>query len=312
MILVCGEALIDMFVAVDHGRLALEAVAGGSPFNVARGLGRLGRSVGYVGALSVDAFGAHLAQSLRADGVDLRHTVTLDAATTLSVVSTGDAGAVRYAFHGEGCADRLMTRDRLPTSLDGISCITCGSFSLAVEPSGYAFEAFALQAATAGRVISLDPNVRPSLIQDRDGWQRRFARLIGAATIVKASEEDILHAYGAEASPLALARSWREEGVALVVITRGASPALAIGAFGLLEVPVRPVPFVDAVGAGDSFHAALLAALDQRGMLSREAIGALDGQTAGEVLGFAATAAAVTCSRRGADLPDLAAVLALS
>lgn len=308
MILVCGEALIDLFVGRANGVLSVEAVAGGSPFNVALGLGRLGRAVSYVGALSTDVFGEHLTAAFQANGVRVDHVRRLSAATTLSIVSTQDDGSVSYAFHGENCADRLMRRDWLPPRFDGVRCVTVGSYSLAVEPSGATYEAFAAAAAKAGCAVSFDPNVRPSLIGDWEGWRARFRRLLSDAAILKTSEEDIVQAFGPEARIGDLAAAWREAGPSLVVVTRGAAPALALGAFGAIEVPAKPTVFADAVGAGDSFHAGLLAALDRRDLLNRTALAGLSRENAGQVLGFAATAAAITCSRRGADLPYLAEI----
>jgi len=311
MILVCGEALIDLLVTRQDGELTVKAVAGGSPFNVALGLARLERRVSFAGPLSRDSFGMHLAATLTQSGVALDSALRLDAATTLSVVSSGADGTVDYAFHGEGCADRLMLPEHLPTSLDGVACVTVGSYSLAVEPSGTTYEQFAAMAAAGDRVVSFDPNVRPSLIGDRSAWRDRFWRLLASSTIVKASEEDIRHAFGPQLSLTDLARSWRSHGPSLVVITRGSEAALATGPFGTVEIASRPTHFVDAVGAGDSFHAGLLAALDQRGLLTPVALSSLSIDIAGDVLGFAATAAAITCSHSGADLPYLRDLAAL-
>lgn len=306
MIIVCGEALIDLFVTMKAGALDVEAAAGGSPFNVALGLARLGRPVAYLGAISRDAFGEHLVDLMRRDGVDLRHLLRRDAPTTLSIVSAAADGAVSYAFHGEGGADRCVGPEDVPALPAQVRAVTVGSFSLAVEPCGSAFEAVALAAHAAGLVVSFDPNVRPALIADRAAWHGRFDRLAGIATILKISAEDIAHAFGADADADGLAQGWHEAGIPLVVLTRGAQPLLAYGAFGRLEVPAHPGPFIDAVGAGDAFHAALIAALDARGLLQRSAIAALSAKDARAALAFAARAAAIACGRRGADLPRLA------
>jgi fructokinase len=63
------------------------------------------------------------------------------------------------------------------------------------------------------------------------------------------------------------------------------------------------VTVVDTVGAGDSFQAALLAACADRETLSADALDRLDAKQLTEILTFAVQAAALTCTRAGADLP---------
>ncbi len=307
MHLVCGEALIDLFVETGKS-LAVEAAVGGSPFNVAVGLARLGCSVAYLGGLSNDLFGEHLAGVLDAEGVNRDFVKRSARPTTLSFVSHASDGTVQYAFHGHDAADRNLSIADLPAALpDDIRCLTFGSYSLAVEPIGTALEHLA---STAGpkRVVSLDPNVRPNLIDRWPAWHRRFERFLGFSTIVKASEEDVTHAFGAGCDLVELGRRWLNTGPSLVVLTRGDKPLLAFGAFGELEVPVRAIAVVDTVGAGDSFHAALIAALDRASSLSTDVLRRLNRGTAERVLAFATVAAALTCSRRGAALPRLAEV----
>jgi fructokinase len=302
MLLVCGEALIDVFVRMEAG-LVLKAAAGGSPFNVAMGLGRLGMPTAFLGAISHDVFGDYLQNTLRNAGVSLDFVQRTPKQTTLSIVSDQADGSVRYTFHGQDTADRDLNLADLPKVLSPeIRCVAFGSYSLAVEPVGDTLEHFAHRVGT-DRVISLDPNVRPSLIPNREEWRRRFKSLLSRASIVKASDEDIEHGIEPGCDLHQLGQTWRDQGCALVVITRGPKPVLAFGSFGELEVQAPTVDVIDTVGAGDSFHAALLASLHQRSLLSPDALRALDSVNAAAVLDFAASAAAVTCSRRGADMP---------
>jgi len=63
------------------------------------------------------------------------------------------------------------------------------------------------------------------------------------------------------------------------------------------------VQVVDTVGAGDTFQAALLTRLAELGALSPAGVRGMAATTLLDALRFAAEAAAITCSRRGADLP---------
>jgi fructokinase len=88
-----------------------------------------------------------------------------------------------------------------------------------------------------------------------------------------------------------------------VVITRGGEGAWAWTPRERLQAAPVPVAVVDTVGAGDTFQAALLTALAERGLLTRSGLATLQHDAVAAVLAFAAQAAAITCSRRGADLP---------
>jgi fructokinase len=304
-ILVCGEAIVDLFVSVDHGTMKAQPVLGGSPYNVAIGLARLGVPTSFFGGLSSDIFGAALRSRLLAEGIGVAHAVETDRLTTISVVGTNAEGHPAYAFHGEGKADRSIGVDDLPRNLDsGIRAIVMGSFTLAVEPVASAHLALA-QREAGSRLISIDPNLRPTVTPDLRDWRQRFAAFLPCAGIIKASDEDLGIAFPGM-SHRELVEGWLAAGVELCVITHGAKGAVAWrrGKDPIVEAG-RLVETVDTVGAGDSFHAALLARLDQYGLLSREGLSGIDDAQLSRVLAFAVTASAITCSRLGADPPRL-------
>jgi len=314
MILVCGEALVDLFVLGENGtRLAAEAVAGGSPFNVAIGLARLGCPAALCTGLSTDRFGRLLTDVLNTEGVNLEYAMRTPRLTTISVVATDREGRPVYSFHGEGAADRSITAaDLKPELAPEIEALTFGSFTLVIEPVAGAYLTLA-QREAGKRTILLDPNIRPSVIGDLRNWPSKFRPFLRTAAIVKASEEDLTTAYGAGTSIAEVARDWMAQGPTLVVVTRGSEGAVAFLGDRTIEMPGRKVEVVDTVGAGDTFSAALLAGLRRVGRLTPQKIGALDLETLGSVLSYAIIASSITCSRRGADLPtagDVEAVLA--
>jgi fructokinase len=304
MIVACGEALIDLFVYDRKGTaLRAEAVAGGSPYNVAIGLARLDCSVGFCGGLSTDGFGEFLAMLLREEGVDLTYALRTPRLSTVSVVSMDERGQPRYAFHGEGAADRGITPADLAIELPPhVRALTFGSYTLAVEPVASAFYAL-MERESHRRVISIDPNIRPTVIGDLSGYDRHLRKFLRHATIVKASEEDVALLFGSQANLADVAEGWMKHGPPLVVITRGARGATAFHRGRTLNVPARKVDVVDTVGAGDAFHAAFLASLASAGELDRAAIAALLPESLDRALRYGITAAAIACSRRGADLP---------
>ncbi|KRE12718.1 ribokinase [Bosea sp. Root483D1] len=309
MILVCGEALIDLFVGPPEGtEMPARAVAGGSPFNVAVGLARLGVETAFLGGISRDRFGTLLAEILAKEGVEDRFLIRTDRLSTISAVATAPDGQPSYSFHGEGAADRSLELADLPAELPPeIQALTFGSYTMVVEPIGSSFAALA-ERERERRVISVDPNLRPTVVGDMARWSAAAERFYRAATLIKASDEDVRIAWGGKVSLAEAGAYWLGCGARLVVITQGEQGAVAFSAAGSVAVPGRPVVVRDTVGAGDTFHAALLAQLAKTGRLRPEAIAALDLPAIGELLAYATAAAAITVTRRGADLPTAAEV----
>lgn len=304
MILVCGEALIDLFIGGPSSTgLAAEAVAGGSPFNVAIGLGKLGRPAAFLSTLSEDAFGAFLFEKLTAAGVSTAYVQRCPNQTTLSVVATDAAGHPHYAFYAGNSADRALTPEALPPTLPAeVKAIAAGSYALGVEPVASAIETLLKREAQA-RVISLDPNVRPRVVGDLTRYRERFERLLAHAAIVKASDEDLELLYPGQ-DLVAVARGWLKKGPSLVVVTRGAEGPLAVFGDKVIARPAPRVEVVDTVGAGDTFHAGLLAWFDRQDRLTRKGIDASGEAEITAALDFAAAAASVVCTRRGANPPS--------
>ncbi|WP_049313880.1 PfkB family carbohydrate kinase, partial [Pseudomonas aeruginosa] len=175
MYLVCGEALFDVFSlesAARSNELGFTAIAGGSPFNVAVGLRRLGVEVALFGGLSSDYLGARLRRVLEEEGVDCGFLVPSDAPTTLAMVGLDASGSAQYQFRGEGCADRQVRLEHLPT-LDGrIRGLHVGSYTLVVTPVADTLLAL-VRRESGRRLVSLDPNVRLDPQPDIDLWRRR-------------------------------------------------------------------------------------------------------------------------------------------
>lgn len=309
MILVCGEALVDLFAGAGEGsERPARIVAGGSPFNVAIGLARLGVESAFLGGISRDGFGCMLADLLAREDVDGRYLVRTDRLSTISVVATGKDGHPSYSFHGEGAADRSLVPADLPPVLpDAVRALTFGSYTMAVEPVGSTYALLA-ERERGRRVISVDPNLRPTVIGDMARWHGAAERFYRAATLIKASDEDIRIAWEGQLTIAEAAGYWLDLGAQLVVVTQGGQGATAYSAAGQVAVPGHKVAVQDTVGAGDTFHAALLARLAHTGRLEPDAIATLDREALAGLLVYATAAAAITVTRRGADLPTAAEV----
>jgi fructokinase len=301
MILVAGEALFDLFVTADDGSgFTFNARPGGSPFNVAIGLARLGQSTAFLGGLSVDFLGGRLMRLLAAEGVATNFIQHRRQPTTLSVVGLNSEGAAAYAFTGEG-ADRVVLAEDMPALPADCRAIHLGSFSAVLEPIGGVMESL-LRRESSRRLIAYDPNIRITIEPDIEVWRRKLDSLLPFLHLLKISLEDLDLLFPG-ADPAELARRWIGRGPRLVVLTRGSQGACGWTARAEVEIAAVPTELVDTVGAGDSYQAALLAGLAETGRLDPAALTTLTQASLAQLLAFAGTAAAITCSRRGADLP---------
>jgi fructokinase len=302
MFVVCGEALMDVYMGESTPTgMRLDARIGGSPLNVAQGLARLARPAAFLSTLSTDAMGERLLASLVAEGVDTSLVLRSDAPSTLSVVSIDATGVPRYDFHGDGAADRQLTPRLLPALPAATRVLQFGSYALVVEPVGSTLRALAA-AARARCLIAYDPNVRLNVEPDIARWRALVEDMVALAHLVKVSEEDLALLYPGESAEQVAPR-WLMRGAALVVVTRGGAGSSAWTAKVRADAQSRPVKVVDTVGAGDTFQAALLTWLDEHDALAPATLAALDHGQLEALLRFAAQAAAITCSRRGADMP---------
>jgi fructokinase len=306
MFVVCGEALFDFFLEGDGGPAAatFAARAGGSPFNVAVGLARLGAEAALLAAVSDDILGARLRRALEAEGVATRYLAATTRPTTISLVGLDATGAPDYQFYDSGSAASGLAPADLPPLGADVAGLHFGSYSLVATPVADAMAALA--ARERHRFISLDPNVRPTIAPDMSLWRRRIDALLPHADALKLSREDLglLHP-GRPAETVAADAIGR--GVRLVVVTDGGEAVRAWTAGGT-EAEARPpaVRVVDPVGAGDAFTAAMLHWLAMPASGPAAAVAGLDSSALGDMLAFAARAAAVACTRRGADPPRLA------
>jgi len=302
-VLVAGEALVDLTPTDVGGALAYLPCPGGGPFNTAVGLGRLGVPVAFFGRLSHDGFGRLLASRLAEAGVQLAFTLHGDEPTPLAVVTPGAPGQENeFQFYVERTADRLVTAADLPTDLSGVAALHVGTLGLHLEPVATSLELLVTREA-GHRLVGYDPNVRPALVGDRAAFTARVGRIATLADVVKVSDADAAWLAPGTA-PEQLAARWVEAGAGLVVITRGAAGAVAMAsAAGRVEAEAVPADVVDTVGAGDAFNAGLLTWLHDHGRLSSNAVRALGAEEVAAALQFAATVAAATCGRAGADPP---------
>jgi fructokinase len=320
---VCGETLIDLVrdetAAGDTFSTPWSALSAGGPMNTAVALAMLGANSHFLGRISTDEFGRQLRGHMEKAGVELDLAVTSEQFTSLAVVSLDEAGKASYAFHFGHTANFNWTPGELPDLTEG-DWLHLGSLALVVPPGDRVLLDWV---RTVRSPISIDINVRSSVIPDPDEYWRRvepWLAALGEKGIVKASDEDVeflARALAVESVPperltspgglvgpggvaAQISGRWRELAerwmdayhLRAVVVTRGEGGASALQPDGeWTDVPGYPTQVVDTVGAGDTFMAGFLDGLVRYDLDLSDAM--LRG----------AAAASIVCSRQGAQPP---------
>ena len=308
VVAVAGEALVDLVPAPVGGYF--EIAPGGSPANVALGLARLGVPARLLARISDDMLGRRIRAHLTHNGVQLDHAVAATEQTSLAMVSLDENGSPAYDFRINGTADWQWTPAEVARALDPgtagpVVALHSGSLALTTPP-GDAVLRDLLYRASDSVTISYDPNCRPMLMGNPTAVLRGVHELLGVADVVKVSSEDLTWLLP-DLTPEQVVGDWLSRGPTIVAVTLGSDGVVAGTSSGLrARRPGVAVKVIDTVGAGDTFSATLLAGLHGHGLLgveNRAELESLDISTLDELLHDAVLAAAITCSRRGADPP---------
>lgn len=301
MILCCGEAIIDMLPGqTGTGEAAYVPHMGGAIYNTAMALGRLGAPSGFFGGISTDMLGEMLCAELSRSQVDFSLSARSPRPATLAFVKLVN-GQATYAFYDEASAGRMLMPHDLPRLEAACDAMHFGGISLIAEPCGSTLEHFAMRESVY-RVISIDPNIRPGMIEFPEAYIARIRRMASVADIVKFSDDDLAW-FESRNDPGKDPEWWLKQGAKLVIVTKGAEGAIALTNRFEVAVEARRVTVVDTVGAGDTFDAAVLASFHDQGLLTKSAIAHLTTESVKQALDLGVKAAAVTVSRAGANPP---------
>ena len=285
---VCGEVLIDI--------LPTGPVVGGGPANTAKALARLGHDVHFIDGISNDAYGQSARAELLRDGVNLDLALASDKSTCTATVTLDAAGGASYEFLIDGTATFDFASSWLPDPYRyQPQVLHIGTLVTMIEPGASALYDWAMQVAELAPIV-FDPNIRPSVQPDRDLYEAAVEKWAALSAVIKVSDDDLAWLFPGQSID-DVANRWINDGVFLVVVTRGADGLVGYTADGRVEVPGVKVDVVDTVGAGDTVGAIVVEAMLAHGLIE------LRGDLLRSVLARAAAAAAITCSRKGAQPP---------
>jgi len=285
---VCGEVLIDI--------LPTGPVVGGGPANTAKALARLGHDVHFIDGISSDAYGQAARTELLRDSVNLDLALASDKPTCTATVTLDAAGGASYEFLIDGTATFDFAASWLPDPYRfQPQVLHIGTLVTVIEPGASALYDWAMQVAEFAPIV-FDPNIRPSVQPNRDLYEAAVEKWAALSAVIKVSDDDLAWLFP-EVSIDDVANRWINDGVFLVVVTRGANGIVGFTEDGRVEVPGVKVDVVDTVGAGDTVGAIVVEAMIEHGLIE------LRGDRLHDVLSRAAHAAAITCSRQGAQPP---------
>jgi fructokinase len=293
---IAGEALIDLIIGQDG---SVTPAPGGGQYNAARALARLGGDVEFLGRLSDDWFGSLLRAKLEEDQVGTALVVDTDDPTTLVLAEIDADGVAHYHWYIERTTvPGLELEDARRALSPAPDALHVGTLGLALEPIADSLAAVVAEAPESTFVM-VDPNCRPTATPDFERYQARMKRIIARADVVKGSDEDFEY-LALAASPEASARLLVEQGAGAVLVTQGSDVARGYCSGGEVSVPVPTVQVADTVGAGDTFGGAFLGYWLEHGFGHTE-LG--DPDLLEDALIFAVQAAAINCTRAGAEPP---------
>lgn len=255
-VLVLGEALVD----VVHKEGNISEHVGGSPANVAFGLGRLDHDVTLAAWFALDDRGKRILAACEEANVKVAKGSERAPRTSVANALIDAAGKATYQF------DLSWLLPELPAA-GSVGHIHTGSIGATLEPGGSQVVK-AVREAADGATVSYDPNARPTLMGSAQAVLGRVEEIIALSDVVKSSDEDIEWLYPNQ-SVADVMRHWLNMGPSLAVVTRGGDGAYVAIATDddIVEVAPNPVNVIDTVGAGDSFMAGLISGLLDAGYL---------------------------------------------
>lgn len=303
MILCCGEALIDMipYQLEDNQKTYIPKV-GGSIYNTAIALGRMGANPFFLGAIAGDEFGEMILDELKQSKVNTSLCLQSDFNTTFAFANIKN-GTTTYTFIDENSANKNINLKDISALPKEITTLYIGGICLMSEPNGSEIETF-INKESKDKVVFFDPNIRPNLIKNKSVYMKRFENILLQSDIIKVSDEDLEWLYP-DSNEDEICNMWLEKGLSIVVLTKGSAGALIKSNNHEVFSKGKKVEVVDTIGAGDIFNAAFVFSLSENNCLEKKTIKDVSAKILVDSLDFANKVACISVTRVGSNSPTL-------
>ena len=296
MILCSGENLID-FVPVSKNTEIFKACVGGSPLNTAIGLGAMNAPVYFFSRISNDFFGRKIIIFLKKNNVKTNLIQKTSDKTTLGFVS--NRNKPEFSFYANQTADRNLSHyDFKKSILKKIVLAHFSSISLVLKPGSETYFKI-IKNLKKTCLISIDPNIRSSLIENKNNYLTRFKQFLKLADIIKLSDEDFNYLSNNN-NPDKVIPNWiQKNNISFVILTLGEKGSILYTKKLRIFIKSYKVKVADTVGAGDIFQAAVINYLYKSKNLSNDKLLNLKKSDWEKCLKFASKAAAINCTKEG-------------
>ena len=269
VILSMGEALAEFVQVGAHAPLTEEGTyrgpfASGAPLIFATAAARLGGRSAFLGAVGDDAFGESICGFLAKEDVEQSGVARVgDLPTSASFVVNHPDGSRSFLFHMRNGAAGRPPPMPAPDVLRRTAWAHVNGSCLAMNDAWWKYCLLvARRVREYGGRVSLDPNVRAELAS-RDEIRALVGPFLDLASIVLPSGAEARLITGAASTEAACATLRALPQNEAVILKKGAAGCTVFSENGAAAVPSFPVEEVDATGAGDTFDAAILWALER-------------------------------------------------
>ena len=299
MIICCGENLIDI-VPTTNSDDYYKACVGGSPLNTALGLGALKKPVYFFSRLSNDFFGKKIINYLNKNNVNTSLVQRSNDPSTIGFVSSKKKP--EFSFYATNTSDRNLTNYNLSIKIKKkIILAHFSSISLILKPASETYFRL-MKDLKKHSLISIDPNVRPSLINNKSEFKKRFKNFLKIADIIKLSDED--YKYLNINNPNKIIPLWiKKNNLSIIILTKGSSGSTLYTDKFKIKIKPFKIKVLDTVGAGDIYHAGMISYLHKNKLLTKKKLNKITKNEWVECLNFASKAAAINCNREGCNPP---------
>lgn len=240
----------------------ITVLGGGSIANTASGLGRLGTPVYFAGKVGNDSFGQFCRDDLKNDGVNTDYMVLDPDIPTVIIMAVVDEAKDRYIYiYPENHPSHLMLqKGEIPDELiEKIDWVHTTGFMLRDNPSADTIVEFIEKCHAAGKIVSLDLNLRIENNPMTEEFVSRIMRIVNCSDVLLGSGIEELMPLSGEDTPKKAAQHFAKD---RVVVSRFGGDGVEVYHDGKMDfVPCFKSEIADTVGAGDSFNAGFISSV---------------------------------------------------